>query len=402
MKTTIERWHPLKVFFPTKVLISYRNDEKYTTTWHWHSFACGFSPSAYHFFKHVLEEWYPLGLRLLVQSKLEIYEEEGINKSRQEFIELQEFLKQKIQKKEKKLWQNILNQYIALYRDQKSLFCLDKLVFKIQLTPKINGKIEKELRAYLSYFLANKIKAISPDITLFSFSKQMDALLEYMQFRLASGDSMCGFAIKEGDFLRWWMQKDNLSPRQLISPFEKRYNFLELLLILDFAGIIKLQTIVSQKLKDRQGDDSPLDMFWGSLDILKNVKGLKADAIKTNFQTGGSLPFCIEKNGWGYLKFGKYGKKKKIGKASSRHFRLLKTMLSPLGVSRTVDSVFDAIKLPEDKNDTRLQDWNTSANRKVELIKYAIKELQKGNKLESRIRFEFNSPKTQLKAKLLN
>ena len=77
-------------------------------------------------------------------------------------------------------------------------------------------------------------------------------------------------------------------------------------------------------------------------------------------------------------------------------------MLSPLGVSRTVDSVFDAIKLPEDKNDTRLQDWNTSANRKVELIKYAIKELQKGNKLESRIRFEFNSPKTQLKAKLLN
>ncbi len=113
-------------------------------------------------------------------------------------------------------------------------------------------------------------------------------------------------------------------------------------------------------------------------------------------------PYCVVENGLGYLKFGKHGKKKKIGKASSRHFRLLQTMLSPVGVSKTTEVVFEAIRLLKDKNDTRLSDWNTSATRKVELIEYAIKELQKGNKLEGKIKFEFNNTKTQLKAKLLD
>ncbi len=111
-------------------------------------------------------------------------------------------------------------------------------------------------------------------------------------------------------------------------------------------------------------------------------------------------PYCMVENGWGYLKFGKFGKKKRIGKPKSRPFRLLQCLLEPLGATRTVDSVFETIRLPKDKDDSILSGWNTSQTRKVEIIKNTIKELQKKNKLEGKIIFEFNDINTQVMARL--
>jgi len=138
---------------------------------------------------------------------------------------------------------------------------------------------------------------------------------------------------------------------------------------------------------------------WFKLKILQP----KFDGICEKYQTPQSSnhPFCMIKKDRGYLKFGKYGKKVKIGKKDSRPFRLLEYLLETLGVARTVDTVFEVIKLPNDKNDPLLNEWNTVMTRKVELIQFAIKELQKRKKLQGKIKFEFNETKTQVMAKFL-
>ena len=116
-------------------------------------------------------------------------------------------------------------------------------------------------------------------------------------------------------------------------------------------------------------------------------------------QTTGSHPYCVVEDGWGNLKFGKFGKKKKIGQPKSRPFRLLQCLLEPLSVAKTVDSVFEAIRLPKDKEDSRLNSWNTAQTRQVEIIRNTIKELQKDNKLDGKIVFEFNEADKQVMAR---
>lgn len=127
---------------------------------------------------------------------------------------------------------------------------------------------------------------------------------------------------------------------------------------------------------------------------------LNGDVTGDSIQAKTGKPYCTVENGWGYLKFGKFGKKKKIGKSKSRPFRLLQCLLEPLGTARMVDAVFEAIRLPKDKDDSRLSGWSTERTRKIEIIKNTIKELQKGNKLEGKIIFEFGEMNTQVKAKL--
>lgn len=118
-------------------------------------------------------------------------------------------------------------------------------------------------------------------------------------------------------------------------------------------------------------------------------------------QTTGNHPYCAVEGGWGYLKFGKFGKKKKIGQLKSRPFRLLQCLLEPLGVAKMVDSVFEAIRLPKDKEDSRLNSWSTAQTRQVEIIRNTIKELQKDNKLDGKITFEFNEADKQIMTRLI-
>jgi ATP-dependent Lon protease len=97
-------------------------------------------------------------------------------------------------------------------------------------------------------------------------------------------------------------------------------------------------------------------------------------------------------NGIGYFKFHKQGENIKIGGTKTRHFRLLRFLCSPINSAKTVESVFDAIKLPKDKNDSMLNDYNPqqSFRRKLNLIQYTIKELQKNKKIQRKLKFDFN------------
>lgn len=131
-------------------------------------------------------------------------------------------------------------------------------------------------------------------------------------------------------------------------------------------------------------------------EIIEEIEGKK----KTQ---DGKKPFCIVENNWGYLKFDKYGEKIKIGTPKSRHFRLLECLLEPFGKAKTIEVVFDWIKLLKDKKDSDLSGWDNykKKNRQIVIIQNAIKELQKGNKLRKKLAFEFDDIKTKIWIKSL-
>jgi hypothetical protein len=94
-------------------------------------------------------------------------------------------------------------------------------------------------------------------------------------------------------------------------------------------------------------------------------------------------PYCLVEGTYGYLKFSKNGEKKRIGFATSRHFKLLRCLTDPFGPAKVIDVVFEAIRLPKhDDVDPRLKNSYSAKQRKIELIEYAIGELQKGGKIE--------------------
>ncbi len=117
-----------------------------------------------------------------------------------------------------------------------------------------------------------------------------------------------------------------------------------------------------------------------------------------NSESKNNRPHCITEGKWGYLKFGKYGEKIKIGGSESRHFRLLQCLLEPLGSAKSIEAVFDSIRLPKDKNDSDLSGYDAyrRKGRQITLIENTIKELQKENKMRGKLKFEFDDPKNKL------
>lgn len=115
------------------------------------------------------------------------------------------------------------------------------------------------------------------------------------------------------------------------------------------------------------------------------------------------LPETFIEKGVGYFKFNKQSKKIKVGGENTRHFRLLHFLCNPIETSRTVDSVFEAIKLSKDANDSALASYNQhQANgRKLDLIDFAKKELQKIDGLKSRLKFEHEKRQKTYRLKIL-
>ena len=109
-------------------------------------------------------------------------------------------------------------------------------------------------------------------------------------------------------------------------------------------------------------------------------------------------PFVITSSKGGYLKFYKEGKRTFIGGIETRHFRLLQCLLEPLGAAKTVNAVFDSIKLPKDEKDSILSGYDERMikNRKVTSIINSIKELQKRNKLRGKLFSKWDGGKNKI------
>jgi len=104
-------------------------------------------------------------------------------------------------------------------------------------------------------------------------------------------------------------------------------------------------------------------------------------------------PELIAEGKTGYFKFYKHGPKIEIGSVKTRKFRLLEVLIEPLGAGKTLDVVFDAISKSKDESDTHLVDPYLSKGRKLEIIQYAMKELQKIDGLRGRIKLSFGMNK---------
>ncbi|MBI2038909.1 MAG: hypothetical protein HYT22_01335 [Candidatus Niyogibacteria bacterium] len=106
-------------------------------------------------------------------------------------------------------------------------------------------------------------------------------------------------------------------------------------------------------------------------------------------------PYTLIEGGKGYFKFYKQREKILVGSSRSRHFKLLQTLCEPhFGVQKNIDAVFEAIRLPKDKGDSRLIDYSPQRHtRMVELIEFTKKELQKNEKLQGKIRYRTDAQK---------
>lgn len=108
-------------------------------------------------------------------------------------------------------------------------------------------------------------------------------------------------------------------------------------------------------------------------------------------------PYTEVKSGVGSFKFYKEGKLISIGKPATRHFRLLQTLCDPrFGVHKTIDSVFEAIRIPKDKLDTILNNSGTETQRMRDIIGFTIKELQKNKDLQGKVKYKFGERKEDI------
>lgn len=132
--------------------------------------------------------------------------------------------------------------------------------------------------------------------------------------------------------------------------------------------------------------------------VLQNLEAMPVEE-KINLDDNKSNPFCEVDGKYGYLRFNKKGEKIKIGGKNTRPFKLLDCLLTNFGVARTIDSVFDFIKIDKDKNNQKLTDEYLKGCEQKNIITNAIKELQKDNKLRGKIKIEFLKNSTQIRAK---
>lgn len=292
---------------------------------------------------------------------------------------------------------------------KKVILCvLERIKYKADLTPdnpseevKKDLKIKKESLEELAKEEKETITA--PKIT--DYQRELkwlngkQIIFTYQQDGLAcnlTGNEFVSVLdkLREMGAIKDFRKIENSSPinYKLLLPkdFNKRYQKIKNELTEDAKLHAKLIRKGLEKIDERQKEKEALKK-----EIIEEIQG---DKDKTKKTTG--RPFCIIEAGIGYFKFYKEGKKIKIGGQSTRHFRLLQCLCEPVGVAKTIDSVFEAIRLPRDKQDERLNDDYLAKNRKTELIQYAIKELQKNKDLQGKLKFKFNNTKTTVQLEI--
>ena len=109
-------------------------------------------------------------------------------------------------------------------------------------------------------------------------------------------------------------------------------------------------------------------------------------------------PYCEVKGKLGFLKFNKQTAGIKISGANAQPFKLLQCLTEPsLGIAKAVDTVFEAIRESiRYKSKSGIYTSGIDKLQKIKLIKNAIKELQKGNKLQGKLVFKWDDLKTKV------
>ncbi len=127
-----------------------------------------------------------------------------------------------------------------------------------------------------------------------------------------------------------------------------------------------------------------------------NVVPHKDEPQEDPEQPTNTRPYCIVENGFGYLKFGKFGAKIKIGKADGQPFRLMQCLTEPFGIAKVIDTVYEAIRESKDKRRSDPYTGRFDKLQKLRVIQNTIKEVQKGQKLKGKLKFRFDDVKSKI------
>ncbi|MCX6720461.1 MAG: hypothetical protein NTW11_01500 [Candidatus Staskawiczbacteria bacterium] len=213
---------------------------------------------------------------------------------------------------------------------------------------------------------------------------------------------------KEYSFLHVGITKDDL-------PGELKFSELpKILTELDKAGFIKFDNKMELKYDNNhpRGEQAYFVWLLRLVDIgefLKNnstsINGTMpseqtlAQAGTAILSVSNGKSYTLVKNGMGYFKFYKEGKDIKIGKGNTRQFRLLQCLTEPsFGIQKTIEAVFEGIKLPKDDKDTRLSGLSSPQRktRMLEIIEFTKKELQKIKDLQGKINYCMDDKKQNM------
>jgi len=154
-------------------------------------------------------------------------------------------------------------------------------------------------------------------------------------------------------------------------------------------------------------DKGGVDQYGSTFSIFEPKKGLLIKERERWIAEGGGdgqpsieqieRPYCIIEDKWGFLKFNKQGQKTKIGTTNSQSFKLLKSLTEPFGIAKSVDVVFEAIREGvKYKSKHGVYTSEIDKAQKVKLVGYAIKEVQKENKLRGRLVFKWGNLKEKI------
>lgn len=109
--------------------------------------------------------------------------------------------------------------------------------------------------------------------------------------------------------------------------------------------------------------------------------------------------FCEGKNG--FFQFNKHSKRIPIGKNNTRTYKLLNTMSEPyFGIKKTIDTIFESIKIDKDKTNSALNNGYLSNKEKIKIIKNTIKELQKIDGVRGKLNYIFENSDRELRLDL--
>lgn len=286
----------LKEFIPIKKLFSlvrlylYLQDKNEESSFMTLDFWCEFFPmysgddDSYHFFEHVLEDWYTkFKVEIHILERIKYFENEQTlrTESLKEYREFKEFLLNKIKSKEE-LKQNLLEQYNKLYQNDEE-FSLSKLWFKI----KPNENSFKLLKEYL-YDYAKKYvedKLISELGTpVFSFDKQIQILINNIRKKLTDGFLSNNLKISLAELLKKSDFKPEAEDFLSLTPLGYPVKFLESLLALEFAEVVSIKSIEYSYFKFKVDDIDRPFFINAYVNVDKNlINVVSPEYVKNKF-----------------------------------------------------------------------------------------------------------------------
>lgn len=309
-----------------------------------------------------------------------------------------------------KFRENALTEKTAFYEDWQTR--LAGLIFEhIHIRLKVSdiSKLEKYLTEYIGLYRNDGLNGVSNfgltktffssglsvplHTKLFGYKKQREILIEHIEKKYDEYqrvDLELGSPFVEPEYIG--DADDNSFQLKVSDNDEILFRFVHTMIALFYENYLEIEDF-------SYGTTQLFDLydrgFLFKVKLKRNIEAIPVIATKTPK----SKPFLVTENRKGYLKFTKNGERIFVGSIGTRKFRLLKALMEPsdtIGTARNLDTVFEAIQLPKDKNNSKLRDSYLKKSEQLSIIEYTIKELQKVRKLQGKLHFLFGDNKKKL------